>query len=280
VLRTSSGWYAYGTGTGFWIAQVASSPDGRTWTLVGDPFSGGSSAWADLFGYTWAPDVIQRPANPSSARYVMYYTSHDHATGAQCIGRATSASPTGPFVDNSTRPMTCQTGGSIDPSPYVAGDGTLTLVWSSGTPAIGTRLWSQRLSSDGLSLSGSPTTILTPSGSWEAGVVEGPAMMTAPDGSILLFYSGNNWTTSRYAEGVARCATVSGPCQRIYTTAVLSARGTMEGPGGGTPFVSATGAPMFAFHAWEDPLVGYGSGGQRSLRILPISFNGSAPAIG
>jgi hypothetical protein len=49
-------------------------------------------------------------------------------------------------------------------------------------------------------------------------------MMTAPDGTILLFYSGNDLTTSRYAEGVP--------------------------------------------------------GGQRSLRILPIRFSGSAPTIG
>jgi beta-xylosidase len=279
VLRSSRGWYAYATGFGFWTAQVASSPDGRTWTLVGDPFSDGSSSWADLFGYTWAPDVIERPANPSSARFVMYYTSRDHASGTQCIGRATAANPTGPFVDTSTRPMICQTGGSIDPSPYIAPDGTLTLLWSSGTPSTGTLLWSQRLSSDGLSVKGPPSAILTPSAAWEAGVVEGPAMMTAPDGTILLFYSGNDWTTSRYAEGVARCATVSGPCQRIYTTAVLSARGAMESPGGGTPFVSSNGAWMFAFHAWQDPAVGY-PGGQRSLRLLPISFTGSSPEIG
>src|SRR5262249_40595051 len=145
---------------------------------------------------------------------------------------------------------------------------------------MGTRLWSQRLSADGLSVKGPPSTILTPTDSWEARVVEGPAMMTAPDGTILLFYSGNDWTTSRYAEGVARCATVSGPCQRIYTTPVLSARSAMEGPGGGTPFISGNGAWMLAFHAWEDPLVGYGSGGQRTLRLLPISFTGSSPAIG
>lgn len=287
VLQTTNGFYAYSTGSGFSTAQVISSPDAITWSWVGDPFSGGGSRWADLFGNTWAPSVLERQSNPSSARFVMYYTSRDHASGAQCVGRAVSASPSGPFTDSASRPLICQSnlGGSIDASPYVATDGSLHLVWSSGNPNITARIWTTLLSDDGLSTRGAMTNILSVApATWEAPIVEGPAMMTAPDGHTFLFYSANVWTTSGYADGVARCDTPNGPCTRVYTNAVLGSRDTMLGPGGGTPFRDANGQWQLAFHAWESPKVGYTSDaattGARTLRILPITFPSGLPAVG
>jgi len=44
----------------------------------------------------------------------------------QCISRAVSDNPAGPFVDERSEPLVCQLelGGSIDPSPFVDADGT------------------------------------------------------------------------------------------------------------------------------------------------------------
>jgi hypothetical protein len=286
ILSTGSVYYAYATGSAFNTLQLARSSDGVTWTWVGDPFAGGSSAWATLFANTWSPEVLERPANPvADQRYVMYYTSKSHVaptSGFQCIGRATSASPGGPFVDSSAAPLICQTAsdGSIDASPYVAADGSLSLVWSTGSPSHTATIYSQPLTANGLDLSGAPVALLTvANNSWESPIVEAPELMTNPAGGLFLFYSGNLWTTSAYAEGVATCDTPSGPCTRVGTSPVLASRSTMLGPGAGSPF-SKDGSWYFAFHAWEAPNVGYPAGGQRSLRLLPMTFPNGTPQIG
>jgi beta-xylosidase len=288
VFRASDGtFYAYSTGTFAYSAQVASSPDGVTWTWVGDPFGNGGSTWANLFAHTWAPVVLERPNNPPSSRFVMYYTSRSDALNTQCIGRATSSSPTGPFFDEMTVPLVCQTSDvwSIDPDPYVAADGSVYLVWSSGDASTVARIWSRRLNSDGLSFASgtTATNIVTyVPGTWENPVVEAPAFMPDPAGGLFLFYAGNSWPSSGYATGVAHCSSPTSACTRSYTTPVLATRSTMAGPGGGTPFRDASGNWMFAFHAWESPYIGYDDYGigKRSLRILPITLVNGLPKIG
>ena len=137
------GFYAYSTGSGFTIVQVLKSTDLTTWTWVGDAFAGPDpSAWAELFGFTWAPSVIERPTNPASRRFVMYYTARSHAPGSaglQCIGRATSPRPEGPFVDERTTPLICDTtrGGSVDPNPVVVGANVYLLWQSHGNASAG-----------------------------------------------------------------------------------------------------------------------------------------------
>jgi hypothetical protein len=284
IFRASDGtYYAYGTGSVFFTLQVASSPDGINWHWVGDPF--GTSGWANLAGHTWAPAVLERPGNPSSSRFVMYYTSRSEGLNTQCIGRATSSSPTGPFNDANTAPLVCQTNEvwSLDASPFVALDGTASLVWATGNPTRTARLWSQRLDPSGLGFAAgtSATNIFTyASGTWEDPVVEGPTMLPDAFGfGFWLFYSGNSWPTANYATGVAWCG-FGAPCTRVYTTPLLASRGSMVGTGGGTPFVDAVGNWNFAFHAWESPNVGYDNNGKRMLRILPITWPQGRPKIG
>jgi beta-xylosidase len=283
VLRPSSAgspWYAYATGSGFVDLQVISSNDGVNWTWGGDPLPGGRNLWADLFGWSWAPSVIERPANPGAQRFVMYYVAHDRASGMQCIGRATSASAAGPFADERTSPLICQTGsgGSIDPSPFVAADGTLWLVYSDVNPT--TSIWSVQLTSDGLSVaSGASQLLTTASATWEDPRVEGPSMVSTPSG-VLLFYSANVYYVRGYSVGVARCDGPTGPCSRIYSTAVLATRSSMAGPGGESVFQDAAGNWQVTFHAWTNPKVGYESGGARTLRFLPLTFPNGLPKIG
>jgi hypothetical protein len=272
-------WYAYATGAGFVDLQLITSTDLVNWASTGvDPLPGGSNAWANLFGHSWAPSVIERPSNPSAQRFVMYYTAQNKANGLQCIGRATSSSPAGPFADEQTSPLICQTQGSIDPSPYVAADGSLWLVFSNVAFTGTTSIWSVPLTSDGLSVAGGATRLLSTADAWEGPLIEAPTMITSPSG-IELFYSANPFDTSSYSVGVASCDSPTGPCTRIYSTAVLATRDTMAGPGGQTPFQDASGNWQVAFHAWTSPKIGYPAG-TRTLRFLPMTFPGGLPKIG
>ena len=75
-----------------------------------------------------------------------------------CISRATSANPAGPFVDDSSSAFVCPVskGGAIDPSVFVAADGTPWLLWKSDGDccSLPTTIYSQQLSPDGLSVVG------------------------------------------------------------------------------------------------------------------------------
>jgi len=283
-------YYAYATGSGLSTLQVATSTDLVHWTWRGDPFSGPDpgalspegSRWANLFAHSWGPAVLERPANPTGARFVMYYAAQSNVSGTagdQCIGRAVSASPLGPFTDTETAPLLCtpDRGGSIDPNPVVATDGSVSLLWKSeGIAASGepTRIWSSPLSADGLSITGASTELLETLGwSWEPPIVEAPSMMPAPGGGYLLFYSADRWQTANYKVGVAWCANLASPCTRIYATPVLASRDTMAGPGGGSVFQDSTGKWWMAFHAWTAPNTGYSTpDSARSMRLLPVTF--------
>ena len=107
---------------------------GRSWRARGRPMSSSG-----------------RRTRPTSA--TSYYTAKSLDAspygGKQCVGIATAASPDGPFVDHATAPVLCNTAanGTIDPSPFVASDGSVYLSYADDT---GIR--SQRLSASGLSL--------------------------------------------------------------------------------------------------------------------------------
>jgi hypothetical protein len=103
--------------------------------------------------------------------------------------------------------------------------------------------------------------------------------MIRVDGQLHLFYSAYRWQTADYKVGVAHCDTPFGPCTRTYSTPVLATRGTMYGPGGQTPFRTASGEWRMAFHAWNNP-AGEASGDVRRMRILPLTFPDGNPAIG
>jgi hypothetical protein len=207
----------------------------------------------------------------------MYYTakslSGSPGQGHQCIGIATSASPRGPFVDNSSAPAICNVSelGSIDADPYLAGDGALYLHYADGGGIRG-----QRLTSDGLGLAGDERKLISADGGypWEQRRLEGPTMFTTPNGSIALLYSAGFFWQPTYSVGAARCDTPLGPCHRVYSTPALASRDTMFAPGGQTPFQLTDGSWRLAFHSWSTP------GGIRSLHFLPVAFPFGLPAVG
>jgi beta-xylosidase len=277
VLRASGGYYAFATGARGSHLQVARSRDLATWTPAGDPLPT-LPAWAAPGpDFTWAPAVLTRESS-----YVLYYTTRDLASGFQCISRATARRPEGPYVDGSARPLVCQTSGdaalcgSIDASPFLDRDGTPYLLWKSDENSAACRraprIWSQRLSSDGLTLVGPASALIARDREWEGDIVEAPSMIRRGD-AYYLFYSANWYGSSAYAIGYAICSTPTSGCRKMTANAPLVASADpILGPGGQELFTGADGELWMAYHAWTAPYTNYQAGGARRLRLARIDF--------
>ena len=274
VLYAGGVYYAYSTEVGLDAVPTIRSFDLIHWSFVGDALAA-LPAWsggADV----WAPAVI-----PDGLDYVLFYTTRDARTGDQCISRAESTSPAGPFVDATVDPFICQLdqGGDIDPDPVVAPDGSNWLIFKSQGTLEGQqpRIWAQRVSGAWAQLQGGPVAILGLSQKWEGSIVEAPSMIRQGS-QFLLFYSGNDWATSRYGVGYAICSSVTGPCRKPQDGPLLASHSNEAGPGSPSVFTDRLGHLRIAFHAWTPGRVGY-PGGARSLRIGSISLTGGRVTI-
>ncbi len=273
VLPFDNQYYAFATNSVAGNVQIIDSTDLVHWTAVGDALPH-LAPWAQP-GATWAPSVLQR-----GNTFVMYYSAVFANSGEQCISEAVASAPQGPYLDDSAWPIVCQLdqGGSIDPSPVVAPDGTPYLVWKSqganGAPAT---LWSQQLTPDGTALvTGAPSGLLQPSEAWQHGSIEGPDMVVS-GGQYLLFYSGSDWKTSSYAVGYASCDGPLGPCTDQSPQPLLASQSTFSGPGGPALFTDAQGTLWMAFHAWIAGKVGYPN--SRPLFLRQVTITGGVPVV-
>jgi hypothetical protein len=267
VLRAGDMYYAYSTNSGAGDIQVISSKDLVTWQLVGNALPA-LPGWARA-GSTWAPSVLAR-----NGSFVLYYTTRNNVTNAQCVTRAVSRSPAGPFVDDSWGPIVCPDGGAIDPSPFVDRDGRPFLLWKAEGSAAA--LWSQELTADGRGVSGAPHRLLVADRAFERRVVEGPSLVFA-EGTYVLLYSAADWQSLSYTTAYATCAGPAGPCTKPAENRVLRSGSKLAGPGGAEVFTDADGALQVAFHAYLQPNVGYPS--SRYLHIAPLRVVDGRPVI-
>ena len=276
VLRVGDTYYAYAT---FDVEnpanfQVIRSDDLVTWEELGDAMPALPEWTALNVGLTWAPGVIQ-----IEDQFVMYYTARDKKSNRQCIGRAISDNPAGPFRDDSAQPFICQSdlGGSIDAYPFQDDDGKLYLLWKNdgNCCAKGVSLWIQELSPDGLTLQGEPIELIERDQAWEVPLIENPAMLEHND-KYYLFYSANKWDSIYYAVGYAVCDTVTGPCEKPLSEPWLKYNGHVNGPGGQSFFTDEEGNLWMAYHAWTGVNIG-DTTGDRSLHIDLITFEGDKP---
>ncbi len=267
VLPTLGGDVAFATNSSGGNVQVLRRAADGSWTTAGDALAR-FPAWA-AWGRTWAPSVLARPGG-----YVLYYTVREAETGYQCVSRAVSQAPAGPYVDTSTGPLVCGTRGAIDPEAVVAADGTPVLLWKREHPAT---IQAQPLTPDGLQLAGSERELLRATASWQGTNVEAPSMLVTGAGSWL-FFSANDWNGSRYSIGVVHCAGALGPCDRAAGGPLLASRGTLAGPGGASVFASSPGVFRLAFHAYVTPNVGYPA--SRLLFTAGIDLASGRPVLG
>jgi beta-xylosidase len=242
------GWYVL-FGTTDWQANVptAISVDGFHWTQAPDSLPVLPKWAAPSISMTWAP-AVQR----TTSGWVLYYSTEEQASGRECIGRAISSFPTGPYRDQSSSPMLCQRdlGGSIDPSLIRAIDGTTFLVWKSNGNAVHVpdSIWSQQLSRDGLSTDGVAHRLIGVDASWEIGTVEAPALVAASSGGYWLFYAGGNWSQpDQYSTGLAYCSSATGPCRETSTKPFLTTTSSDISPGGLDTFTDQRGRLWAAF---------------------------------
>jgi putative cell wall-binding protein len=268
ILEVGDRWYAYSTQVYLTKVPVRWSSDLRTWSAPQEAMPT-IAVWAD-FGAHWAPSVAL-----AGNRYVMWYSARDRATGQQCISRATSPRPEGPFVDELSAAVVCQAdlGGSIDPQVFTDRDGSRWLSWKSDENAVGSpaRLWVAPLSADARAIAGPATVTIAQGAPWETFTIEQPALVHS-GATYYLFYSGGYWESAGYALGYATASSPRGPWTKRTTSAPwLASAATMLGPGALDPFVGPDGTPWVAFHAWSGP-VGYLNGGHRSLRVAPLAL--------
>jgi beta-xylosidase len=246
------------------------------------------ASWAKE-GRTWAPEVMQ-----VGGKWLLYYTAASAKKNMQCIGVAVAAAPTGPFLDPAPEPLVCQTdqGGSIDASPFRDADGKLYLYYKSDGNAVGKRtiIWGQRLSDDGLRLSGKPVALVQDDAKWEWRLVEAPSMVKSPGGYQLFFSAAfYGWDypkerLSNYATGYANCSGPLGPCKDAPENPLLHSfndrdAGCLSGPG--HPAIFQVGQRHFiAFHAWAATSGCRPAESERFLYIAPLFWKDGKPQIG
>jgi len=280
VLRDGRAYYAFATSARGAHVQVARSFDLAKWTPLPDALPE-LPTWAGRdASLTWAPAVLQR-----GGRWVLYYTARHEASGFQCISRATSARPAGPYVDDTSKPFVCQLAlcGSIDPSPFVDASARPWLLWKSDENSAAcagkSRIWSQPLAADGLALAGEPTPLLTTDRAWEEPLIEGPSMVRR-GGRTYLLYSAGWYESAQYSVGWASCDGPAGPCKKMTLDGpLMKSSTTLLGPGGQELFDDADGRTWMAYHAWTAPNATYAAGGARSLRFARVDLTSGVPVV-
>jgi hypothetical protein len=267
VVRTGDQYWAYATTSAAGNVQVLQSNDLSNWKPVADALPV-LPAWAEQ-NSAWAPSVVRR-----GNTYVLYYTVGVAGVGHHCVSRAVSNSPQGPFVDDTPHAMICalDRNGTIDPSPFVDADGSVWLLYKTEDA----RIWSQRMSDDGLNLMGSPRMLIKADLMWENGRVEAPAMWR-DGGRLYLFYSANDWNTRNYGIGYAVCSSMASTCRKPSITPLVASTSRVGGPGGAEVFTDTAGRVGLAYHGWTEPNVGYPN--SRKMHLATLTFVDGVPVV-
>jgi hypothetical protein len=242
-------------------------------------------AWAadDTF---WAPTVAR-----FGDTYVAFFAANridpPDPRNRQCIGRATAASPDGPYVADPT-PFSCGLDGSrgaLDPSLFAAPNGQ---VWLYAAFAdTESPIWMMRIGpTTGNALSRRPDgqaaywpfAVATKQFPWQGRFIENPSMTyDRSTDTYLLAYSAGDWWTAGYSTGLARCSTPFGGCTHTAAGPWLSASAERTGPGGLEFLTGPDGGRRVVYSSYTPGTEGMGS--ERSASVAPVSV-GWSPAIG
>lgn len=276
VLRDGDGWMAIATNGAGSNVQTLTSDDLITWQQADDALPK-VAEWSTA-GKVWAPEIIAWP-EAKGGGFRLFYTTRSPDPEVQCLSVASSEELAGPYVDESSKPLVCETdeGGSIDASPFMDDDGRAWLYWKNDGNAIDADTWMkvQELSDEGLTLVGKPTKLFKQDQAWEGPLVEGPAVVKV-DGVYHLFYSGNGFWTDQYGVGHAVADSPTGPFVKDLEP-LLTSNDVAAGPGHNQLF--KVGDQWWtAYHAWPPGAVGDAAQG-RQLWLGRVSFDGRSVTI-
>jgi beta-xylosidase len=255
----SSKWYSFATAGNGHKIQVASAPAvSGPWTWLDiDPITSAGS-WA-LNQDIWAPDVRYLA---DSKQFVMYYAAPYAANSRfHCVGAAVATSITGPY-EPAKDPIACpiDQGGAIDPNGYYdVATKTQWVVYKvdgnaighGGTcgntvePLVSTPIMMQQLAQDGVTKIGQPFEILD-RGQYDGPLVEAPSLIRACDGTYVLFFSSNCYSTTLYDVSYATSPTLSGPYTKSSAPLLVTGNYGLTAPGGAS---AVDGGGTMVFHA-------------------------------
>ncbi|HEX5615104.1 MAG TPA: family 43 glycosylhydrolase [Acidimicrobiia bacterium] len=296
----------WSTESATWIARTDYTPNPyNADPYLNDALVAFGAGWPrTIFNHSWMKYELWAPSIARFGNtYVAYFAVRQTTSAFRfCIYTATASKPAGPFAAQST-PLVCRginepsgqnattnPNGYIDPDVFVDANGAAYLIFKSegGDNANYPKLWSRRLTSNGLAFTASPAAMLLTrntnppggTGNWEGNIIENPSMVRH-SGKYFLFYSGNLWRTSSYATGYAVCSGPQGPCSRPVSTPLLQTGGANGyGPGAADGHVDARGRLKVAYHGWRcaggnTATCGDGQANRRTFRQAWLAWDGA-----
>lgn len=243
VVRVGDDYWATATSSE-WAPQfpILHSRDLVNWKIVGSAFPV-RPKWA--VGNFWAPEITYH-----DGRYYIYYVGRNQE-GRLAVAVATSNTPQGPYEDHGQ--LIAQEAGSIDGMAFTDQDNQRWLVWKEDGNSRDrpTPIWLQRLSDNGLKLTGERREILRNDADWEGSVVEGPFILFR-DGWYYLFYAGGACCGREcsYGVGVARARDLNGPWEKSPSNPILTDNSAWRCPGHGSVVQDPSGRSWFLYHAY------------------------------
>lgn len=191
-------YYLYATGMR--VARSASPQSG--YSIIGNAMPTRPSWVSPTNPSLWAPEVFQTSSTPGAERFTMYFSGRNRNTGNNCVGVATSSSPTGPFAAQGS-PLICPPSGymeAIDASEYKSRYGNRYLLYKIGNYSPRRfQIKAVRMDNNrGTTRVGSPVTVLSTAQIGSA-VAEAPNMFRDSTGRVWLFVSRNGYKDCNYA---------------------------------------------------------------------------------
>ena len=227
--------------------KVWQSTDLKTWTDKGTCYQevNSGSGKTPFDNEYWAPEVVY---NPTSKKYIMYFSARVRATGVKKIGIAIGDSPLGPFRhDDGLGVMfdeTLTTTAYIDAHFFLDDDSKAYLLYcndcsKNSVNGVNTsQTWIRELDSSWTTITGSGKMISTPTQTWETQEDSGSPNTQwneAPglykhDGKYYLTYSANPYWNTFYGVGCAVSENIWGDYIKYDWNPILT---RVEGQNGG-----------------------------------------------
>lgn len=288
VLRTSEGYFAYGTDGPERYAfeksnrefPILRSQNLQDWEFVGGALKIPKPLTNEHF---WAPEVAEK-----NGTYFMYYSAGGIEGRNQKLRVAIASDPRGPFIGED-KPLVPNEPFTIDAHPFqdpITNNWYLFFAKDSFNDPTGTGIAVAKLGDDMRTIDGPIASLLRGGAEWQIFerdrfwydrtwpiwfCVEGPFVVYR-NNRYWMFYSGGNWHASDYGVGCAVAENVTGPYQDMYDgPGVVTTGSGLYGPGHCSIVVGPDNNDYICFHAWDENYTA------RRFHIAPLEWTTRGP---